>query len=197
MAVEVFIRAQDDIFANGQAQVLARTNQFMAANEVSIGPADIVGRAKAEIVSEKLLKLQIQMKIVPVGLFLNSEKGLPSKGASVHVPGFPVSNRFIIQSPGQLACLRSLFLDNILELCRLGHINGTVGQLGLGFFRSSCSCLSCCRDSWIVRCRSRSLLFFSCLIWSSFCCRSYSLYLIGDWLWLSAVLLVSCGLALS
>ena len=185
MAVEVFIRAQDDIFANGQAQVLARTNQFMLANEFSIGPANIMGRAQAEIVSEKLLKLQIQMKIVPVGLFLNCDKGLAGKGAAVHVPGFPVGNRFIVQSPGQLARLRSLSLDGFLDLCRLGHIDSAVGQLGLGFFRSSCSCLSCCRDSWIVRCRSRSLFFFSCLIWSSlssFCCRSDSLYLIGGWL---------------
>ena len=154
----------------------------MTANEVSIGPADIVGRAQAEIVSKKFLKLQIQMKVISVGLFLDSEKGLAGKGASVHVPGFPVSNRFIVQSPGQLACLRALSLDGILELCRFRHINGTVGQLGLGFLRSNCSCLSCCRDSWIVRCRSRSLFFFSCLIWSSFCRRSYSLYLIGGWL---------------
>ena len=182
MAVEVFIRTQDDIFANSQAQVPARTDQFMAANEVSIGPADIMGRAKAEIVSEEFLKLQIQMKVVTVDLFLNCDKGLAGKGAAVHIPGFPVGYWFIVQSPSQLTRLRSLSLDGFLELCRLGHINGTVGQLGLGFLRSNCSCLSCCRDSWIVRCRSRSLFFFSCLIWSSFCRRSYSLYLIGGWL---------------
>ena len=184
MTVEVFIRTQDDIFANSQVQVLARTDQFMAANEVSIGPADIMGRAQAEIVSEKFLKLQIQMKVVPVSLFLNCDKGLAGKGAAVHVPGFPVGYWFIVQSPGQFARLRSLSLDSFLELCRLGHINCTVSQLGLGFLRSSYSCLSCCRDSWIVRCRSRSLFFFSCLIWSSlscFCCRSDSLYLIGSW----------------
>ena len=185
MAVEVFIRAQDDIFANSQVQVLARTDQFMVANEFSIGPANIMGRAQAEIVSEKLLKLQIQMKIVSVSLFLNCDKGLAGKGAAVHVPGFPVGYWFIVQSPGQFARLRGLALDGFLEFCRIGHINGTVGQLGLGFFRSNCSYLSCCRDSWIVRCRSRSLFFFSCLIWnslSSFCRRSYSLYLIGGWL---------------
>ena len=157
----------------------------MAPDEVPVGAADIVGRAQAEIVSEKFLKLQIQMKIVPVGLFLNCDKGLAGKGTVVHVPGFPVGNRFIVQSPGQLARLRSLSLDGFLDLCRLGHIDSAVSQLGLGFFRSSCSYLSCCRDSWIVRCRSRSLFFFSCLILnslSSFCCRSYSLYLIGGWL---------------
>ena len=157
----------------------------MAANEVSIGAADIVGRAQAEILSEKFLKLKIQMKVISVSLFLNCDKGLAGKGAAVHVPGFPVGYWFIVQCPSQLARLRSLSLDGILELCRLGHIDSAVGQLGLGFFRSSCSCLSCCRDSWIVRCRSRSLFFFSCLIWSSlssFCRKSYSLYLIGGWL---------------
>ena len=77
MAMEVFIRAQDDIFANSQVQVLARTDQFMVANEVSIGPANIMGRAQAEIVSEKLLKLQIQMKIVPVSSIVT--KGWPVK----------------------------------------------------------------------------------------------------------------------
>ena len=85
-----------------------------------------MGRAQAEIVSEKLLKLQIQMKVISVGFFLDSEKRLPSKGASVHVPGFPVGNRFIVQSPGQFARLRSLSLDGFLELCRLGHIDSAV-----------------------------------------------------------------------
>ena len=171
----------------------------MAANEVPISAADIVGRAQAEILSEKFLKLQIQMKVISVGFFLDSEKGLASKSASVHVPGFPVSNRFIIQSPGQLACLRALSLDGILELCGLRHINGAISQLGLSFFRSSCSWLTCGRNGRILS--SRSLLFFSCRIRISdlrgFCRRSNSLYLIGSWLWLSAVLLVSRSLALS
>ena len=48
----------------------------MAPDKVSISAADIVGRAQAEIVSEKFLKLQIQMKIVPVSLFLNCDKVL-------------------------------------------------------------------------------------------------------------------------
>ena len=186
MCMVVLVRSKNKSFIDGHTQVCIGSDQLMIADVVAVSPADIIWAPKTKIFTKEIFHFHMEIQIIAVCSLCDSKEWILAQGSSLHIPGFPLRERLVVQGPVDLASSLSFFLDFVINRTLFREINGAISQ-SCRLVSGRCSTVSAWTSGWSNFCsrspiRSRccfcrsgrgcGVSFFSCSRTGSLSCHS-------------------------
>ena len=170
MCMVVLVRSKNKSFIDGHTQVCIGSDQLMIADVVAVSPADIIWAPKTKIFTKEIFHFHMEIQVIAVCSLCDSKEWILAQGSSLHIPGFPLRERLVVQGPVDLASSLSFFLDFVNNRALFREINGAISQ-SCRLVSGCCSTVSAWTSGWSNFC-SRSPIRSRC----SFCRTSRSYF---------------------